>query len=141
MTRYGNRTIIIDTLKMTSKQTTISFPIRKKCSFYGTKQNDTKEDFSNATVRITPAKYIPTVKKIVTLSSSESESDSDSENVKTNKVNSKENRSNDGVKTPRRVRKTDDSEGMYPLILLAFKYFFYDLKIYMFYVCIHYFDR
>ncbi|XP_046824412.1 cell division control protein 6 homolog [Vespa crabro] len=95
---------------MTSKQTTISFPIRKKCSFYGTKRNDIKEDFSNATVRCTPTKYIPTVKKIVTLSSSESESDSDSENVKTNKVNSKENRSNDGVKTPRRVRKCDDSE-------------------------------
>ncbi|KAF7392950.1 cell division control protein 6 isoform X1 [Vespula maculifrons] len=95
---------------MTSKQTTISFPIRKKCSFYGTKQNDTKEDFSNATVRSTPTKYIPTVKKIVTLSSSESESDSDSENVKTNKVNTKENRNNDGVKTPRRVRKSDDSQ-------------------------------
>ncbi|KAL2715387.1 cell division control protein 6 isoform X1 [Vespula squamosa] len=95
---------------MTSKQTTISFPIRKKCSFYGTKQNDTKEDFSNATVRSAPTKYIPTVKKIVTLSSSESESDSDSENVKTNKVNTKENRNNDSVKTPRRVRKSDDSQ-------------------------------
>ncbi|KAK2580921.1 hypothetical protein KPH14_005990 [Odynerus spinipes] len=96
---------------MTSIQTTISFPIRKKCSFYGSKQNVIKEDFSNATVRSTPTKYIPTVKKIVTLSSSESESDSDSENIRENQINSrKENISNDVVRTPRRVRKSNDSE-------------------------------
>ncbi|XP_015191448.1 PREDICTED: cell division control protein 6 homolog [Polistes dominula] len=93
-----------------SKQTNILFPIRKKSTFYGSKESEIKEDFTNATLRSIPTQYIPKVKKIVTLSSSESESDSDSENVKINKANSKENRSNDVLTTPRRVRKSDDSE-------------------------------
>ncbi|XP_070172804.1 cell division control protein 6 homolog isoform X1 [Polyergus mexicanus] len=66
---------------MSGTQTTISFPIRKKCSFYGRKEDIAKEDFTDATARYTPSKYTPTVKKIVTLTSSESESDSDIENT------------------------------------------------------------
>ncbi|KAL6424147.1 hypothetical protein ACFW04_009782 [Cataglyphis niger] len=66
---------------MSGTQTTICFPIRKKCSFYGRKEDIAKEDFTNATARYTPSKYTPTVKKIVTLTSSESESDSDIENT------------------------------------------------------------
>ncbi|KAG7207593.1 hypothetical protein KM043_009216 [Ampulex compressa] len=97
---------------MTSVQTTIPFSIRKKCSFYGKKENVVVQDFSNATVRNSSSSYTPTVKKIVTLSSSESESDSDIENtLKENgmKINSREN----GlvVKTPRRIRKSSESDG------------------------------
>ncbi|XP_072763322.1 cell division control protein 6 homolog isoform X2 [Anoplolepis gracilipes] len=66
---------------MSGTQTTISFPIRKRCNFYGRKEDVVKEDFTNATARYTPSKYTPTVKKIVTLTSSESESDSDIENT------------------------------------------------------------
>ncbi|EFN69054.1 Cell division control protein 6-like protein [Camponotus floridanus] len=64
---------------MSTTQTSISFPIRKKCSFYGRKDDVAKEDFTNATARYTPCKYTPTVKKIVTLTSSESESESESD--------------------------------------------------------------
>ena len=38
-----------------------------------------KEDFTNATIKDSSYKYTPTVKKVITLSSSESESDSDSD--------------------------------------------------------------
>ncbi|GAB1868508.1 Cell division control protein [Camponotus japonicus] len=68
---------------MSTTQTSISFPIRKKCNFYGRKDDVAKEDFTNATARYTPCKYTPTVKKIVTLTSSESESESDIENSRT----------------------------------------------------------
>ncbi|XP_014471614.1 PREDICTED: cell division control protein 6 homolog [Dinoponera quadriceps] len=64
-----------------SVQSTISFPIRKKWNFYGHKKDVVKEDFSEATAKGTPTRYTPTVKKIVTLISSESESDSDIENT------------------------------------------------------------
>ncbi|KAK1116848.1 hypothetical protein K0M31_018010 [Melipona bicolor] len=88
---------------MTSVQTTIPFNVRKKCSFYGSKNNVTKEDFSNATARDSSYKYTPTVKKIITLSSSESDSDSDIENAKVsgNAIS---------VKTPQRVRKSPESD-------------------------------
>lgn len=95
---------------MTSIQTTLSFPVRKKISFYGNKQNIPKEDFSEATVKSTPTKYVPRVKKIVTLSSSESESDSDSENIKQSGLNYKENVNTQVLRTPRRVRKSSNSE-------------------------------
>jgi len=62
-------------------QGTISFPIRKKCNFYNRKENIIKEDFTYATARETQWKYVPVVRKIVTLTSSESESESDIENV------------------------------------------------------------
>lgn len=97
-------------MKMKSVQTTISFNIRKKCSFYGTKNNVAKQDFSNATARESSYKYTPTVKKIITLSSSESDSDSDVENalVENNvKVCGKDA----AVNTPRRVRKYSESDG------------------------------
>ncbi|XP_066588656.1 cell division control protein 6 homolog isoform X2 [Prorops nasuta] len=67
---------------MTSVQTTIPFNIRKKCSFYSKKEDIKTEDFTHATAKkLTPHKYVPTVKKLMTLSSSESESDSDTENL------------------------------------------------------------
>lgn len=89
---------------MTSIQTTIPFNVRKKCSFYGTKNNVTKEDFSNAIARDSSYKYTPTVKKIITLSSSESDSDSDIENAKVsgNAIS---------VKTPQHMRKSIESDG------------------------------
>lgn len=68
---------------MTSVQTTIPFNIRKKFSFYSSKENTPKQEcFINASLRNTPnATYTPTTKKLMVLSSSESESDSDTENV------------------------------------------------------------
>ncbi|XP_076647745.1 cell division cycle 6 [Halictus rubicundus] len=94
---------------MKSIQTTIPFSIRKKCSFYGTKNEMTKQDFTNATARETSYKYTPTVKKVITFSSSESDSDSDMENslIKNNvKVTGKCT----AVRTPRRVRKSSESD-------------------------------
>ncbi|KYN34022.1 Cell division control protein 6 like protein [Trachymyrmex septentrionalis] len=91
---------------MSGKQTTISFPIRKKSNFYGRKE-EIKEDFTNATAKDTPSRYIPTVKKIVTLTSSESESDSDIENTKERHKITRETRIENTGHTPRR-RKCDD---------------------------------
>lgn len=70
---------------MASLQTTISFNVRKKSSkttsFYGAKDGPVKQDFTNAALReVNETRYTPTVKKIVTLTSSESESDSNAEN-------------------------------------------------------------
>lgn len=98
---------------MSGTQTTISFPIRKKCSFYGRKEDIAKEDFTNATARYTPSKYTPTVKKIVTLTSSESESDSDIENT-TEKHNGiiGDRRADSADSTPRsRRRKCNELYG------------------------------
>lgn len=83
---------------MTSVQTTLKFQIRKKISFYNTKEKP-EEDFSNATLRSTPTtKYTPTVKKLMTISSSESsDSESDTENIKSRRV----------VKTPSRKKITN----------------------------------
>lgn len=94
---------------MTSVQTTIQFPIKKKITFYGGKDNTPKQDFTNATLRSTPSttRYTPTVKKIMVLSSSESESDSDTENVE--KKSGKN--VNNVCRTPRRTRKVPDSNG------------------------------
>ncbi|XP_031838552.1 cell division cycle 6 [Nomia melanderi] len=94
---------------MTNVQTTIPFNIRKKCSFYGVKNNIVKEDFTNATARETSYKYTPTVKKLITFSSSESDSDSDVENslVEDNvKLHSKRA----VVGSSRRVRKASGSD-------------------------------
>lgn len=90
---------------MTGVQMTIPFKITKKCSFYGTKNNVMKEDFSNATARDSSHKYTPSVKKIITLSSSESDSDSDVENTKVsdNAIS---------VKTPQRMQNSTESDGM-----------------------------
>lgn len=96
---------------MASIQTTIPFNVRKKCSFYGTKQNVTKVDYTNATVRDTSYKYTPTVKKVITLSSSESDSDSDIENVIIEN-NVKVCGSATTISTPRCTRKSSESNGM-----------------------------
>ncbi|XP_011695267.1 PREDICTED: cell division control protein 6 homolog isoform X1 [Wasmannia auropunctata] len=92
---------------MSGVQTTISFPVRKKCNFYGHKE-EVKEDFTNATAKDTPSRYVPTVKKIVTLTSSESESDSDIENTKERCRITRERRTENAGHTPRR-RKCDES--------------------------------
>ncbi|OAD54007.1 Cell division control protein 6 like protein [Eufriesea mexicana] len=63
-----------------------------------------KEDFTNATARDSSYKYTPTVKKIITLSSSESDSDSDVENnikIHANTVN---------IQTPKCMPKTNESD-------------------------------
>lgn len=88
---------------MTGVQMTIPFKVTKKCSFYGTKNNVIKEDFSNATARDSSHKYTPSVKKIITLSSSESDSDSDVENTKVsdNAIS---------VKTPQRTQNSTESD-------------------------------
>ncbi|XP_024879785.1 cell division control protein 6 homolog [Temnothorax curvispinosus] len=86
---------------MSGTQTTISFPVRKKCGFYGRKE-EVKEDFTNATARDTPSRYIPAVKKIVTLTSSESESDSDIENTTKKPEVYRDRRTEDAGNTPRR---------------------------------------
>lgn len=98
---------------MSGVQTTISFPIRKKCNFYGRKEDVVKEDFSNATAKHTSSTYIPTVKKIVILTSSESESDSDIENTRIEKHKrvSVVNRANSTASTPRR-HKCSESDGI-----------------------------
>ncbi|CAK9799402.1 Cell division control protein 6 homolog [Anthophora quadrimaculata] len=93
---------------MTSIQTTIPFNVRKKCSFYGTKHNIIKEDFTNATVRVSSDKYTPTVKKVITLSSSESDSDSDVENTSIEN-NVKVCGNTTTVQTPRCTRKSSES--------------------------------
>ncbi|XP_033343004.1 cell division cycle 6 isoform X6 [Megalopta genalis] len=94
---------------MKSVQTTISFNVRKKCSFYGTKNDVAKQDFSNATARETSYKYTPTVKKVITFSSSESDSDSDVENLLVEN-NVKVIDKCTAVRTPRRVRKSGESD-------------------------------
>ncbi|XP_026673019.1 cell division control protein 6 homolog isoform X2 [Ceratina calcarata] len=95
---------------MTSIQTTIPFTERKRCSFYGAKHKiENKEDFTNATVRDSSYKYTPTVKKIITLSSSESDSDSDVENAII-KNNVKVCDHTAGIQTPRRTRKSSESD-------------------------------
>ncbi|XP_026827321.1 cell division control protein 6 homolog [Ooceraea biroi] len=96
---------------MSSVQSKISFPIRKKCNFYGRKEDVVKEDFSNATARETQSRYVPTVKKIVTLSSSESDSDSDIENAKEkSKKIIPEKKTNSAISTPRRHKRGSDGE-------------------------------
>ncbi|KAL6252152.1 hypothetical protein P5V15_000016 [Pogonomyrmex californicus] len=92
---------------MSAAQLTIPFPVRKKCNFYGRKE-EVKEDFTNATARRTPgtSRYVPVVKKIVTLTSSESESDSDIENT-TKVIN--ERKIESAGSTPRR-RKCNESD-------------------------------
>ncbi|XP_025993398.1 cell division control protein 6 homolog isoform X2 [Solenopsis invicta] len=91
---------------MSGMQTTISFPVRKKCNFYSRKE-EVKEDFTNATAKQTPSRYVPTVKKIVTLTSSESESDSDIENTIERRKATKEKVTENACRTPRR-RKCDE---------------------------------
>nr|XP_012149856.1 PREDICTED: cell division control protein 6 homolog isoform X2 [Megachile rotundata] len=93
---------------MSGIQTTIPFTVRKKCSFYGSKNNVTKQDFTDATVRESSYKYTPTVKKVITLSSSESDSDSDVENVLV-KNNIKLCDKDATVQTPRHTRKSTES--------------------------------
>lgn len=95
---------------MTSIQTTISFNVRKKCSFYGNKHTVIKEDFTNATIRDSSYKYTPTVKKVITLSSSESETDSDSdiENIIKNNINAHDNTIN--IQTPQCIKKSNESD-------------------------------
>lgn len=94
-----------------SMQTTISFPIRKKCNFYGHKKDVVKEDFSEATAKSTPTRYTRTVKKIVTLISSESESESDIENTSEAIARgTAESKTNNVAQTPAR-RKRDASNG------------------------------
>lgn len=94
---------------MSGTQTTIPFPVRKKCSFYGRKE-EVKEDFTDATARHTSSRYVPAVRKIVTLTSSESESDSDIENTMERCKVTRESRIENAGNTPRR-RKCDESEG------------------------------
>lgn len=94
---------------MSGTQTTIPFPVRKKCNFYGRK-DEAKEDFTNATVKHTPSRYVPAVKKIVTLTSSESESDSDIENTTEERRVTRDRRIDNAGNTPRR-RKCDESHG------------------------------
>ncbi|XP_063980158.1 cell division control protein 6 homolog [Diachasmimorpha longicaudata] len=93
---------------MASVQGKLPFQIRKKI-FYNTKDKP-QEDFTNATLRSTPTtRYIPTVKKLMTISSSESsDSESDTENIATmprgkTPVNKKK------VTTPRRRRSSVSS--------------------------------
>ncbi|XP_015584726.1 cell division control protein 6 homolog [Cephus cinctus] len=98
---------------MTSVQTTIPFTIRKKTTFYGSKENAQKQDFTGAALRSTPStKYTSIVKKIVTVSSSESDSDSDAENLVQARGNYRNNieKENNIARTPRRIRKSSSSE-------------------------------
>ncbi|EFN77760.1 Cell division control protein 6-like protein [Harpegnathos saltator] len=90
-------------------QTTITFPIRKKCNFYGPK-NDVKEDFSEATAKSTLTKYTPSVKKIVILSSSESESDSDVENITEITKETVVRKANSTPQTPNRRKRNASNE-------------------------------
>lgn len=94
-----------------SLQTTIPFVVRKNWNFYGRKEV-AKEDFSEATARDTPSKYVPTVKKIVTLSSSESDTDSDVENAKKETGRIDERRIDNAIRTPKR-RGCDESDGRF----------------------------
>jgi len=96
---------------MSGTQTTIPFTVRKKCSFYGRKE-EAKEDFTNATARDTLSRYVPTVKKIVTLTSSESESDSDIENTTEKDKITRDRRIENASNTPRR-RKCDELDGKF----------------------------
>ncbi|XP_046736632.1 cell division control protein 6 homolog isoform X2 [Diprion similis] len=104
---------------MSTRQATIPFNIRKKSSnttsFYGIKEKVVTEDFSNAALRQIPElKYIPTVKKIVTLTSSDSDSDGDAENAAIRKPsvkNSRKRNTTDKVSTP---RKNKDENGATP---------------------------
>lgn len=90
-----------------SIQTTIPFPVKKKCSFYSKKEiNLIQEDFENAALRSTPNNtYTPTTKKLMELSSSDSESDSDVENFNT-KRSVKEAKKITNARTPKSSRKT-----------------------------------
>lgn len=94
---------------MSGTQTIIAFPVRKKCGFYGRKE-EAKEDFTNATAVHTPSRYVPTVKKVVTLTSSESESDSDIENTTEKHMVTRDRRIENAGNTPRR-RKCDKLDG------------------------------
>lgn len=93
---------------MTSTQTTIQFAVKKKISFYAKKESVPKQDFTNATLRHTPtsARNTASVKKIMTVSSSESECDSDTENF----VVKPKIKINNSPRTPRRTRKQSNSE-------------------------------
>ncbi|XP_043259986.1 cell division control protein 6 homolog [Colletes gigas] len=95
---------------MTNIQTKIPFNIRKKCSFYGTKNNISKQDFTDATARDSSNKYIPRVKKVITFSSSESESDSGSDVENALAENNAELRGKGRTaRTPQRTRKASKS--------------------------------
>lgn len=102
---------------MSTTQTSISFPIRKKCNFYGRKEDVAKEDFTNATARYTPSKYTPTVRKIVTLTSSESESESESdiENSRTEEqkriIDNRRTSSADSTPSSRRRKCSSEIDG------------------------------
>lgn len=100
-----------------SIQTTIPFPVKKKCSFYSKKEiNLIQEDFENAALRSTPNNtYTPTTKKLMELSSSDSESDSDVENFNT-KRSVKEAKKITNARTPKSSRKTkiDDTDASPP---------------------------
>jgi len=108
---------------MSGTQTTISFPVRKKCNFYGRKE-EVKEDFTNATARDTSSRYVPIVKKIVTLTSSESESDSDIENATEKDKITRDRRTENAGNTPRRRKCDDELDGKFAqdtLFLTLFK--------------------
>lgn len=100
-----------------SAQTIISFPIRKKCNFYGHKKDVVKEDFSEATAKGTPSRYTPTVKKIITLVSSESESESDVENtIKGIAEEVSESKANNVAQTPTRRKRDSPNGNFYNLL-------------------------
>ncbi|XP_076630216.1 cell division cycle 6 isoform X2 [Colletes latitarsis] len=95
---------------MTDIQTKIPFNIRKKCSFYGTKNNISKQDFTDATARDSSNKYTPRVKKVITFSSSESESDSGSDVENALAANNAELCGKGRTaRTPQRTRKASKS--------------------------------
>jgi hypothetical protein len=93
-------------------QSTISFPIRKKCNFYNRKEDIVKEDFTYATARETQWRYVPVVKKIVTLTSSESESESDIENVTEKRKKIIHEKKTNSISTPKR-HGFNESDGKY----------------------------
>jgi len=93
-------------------QGTISFPIRKKYNFYNRKEDIVKEDFTYATARETQWRYVPVVKKIVTLTSSESESESDIENVTEKRKKIIHEKKTYSMSTPKR-HGFNESDGKY----------------------------
>ncbi|XP_043288269.1 cell division control protein 6 homolog [Venturia canescens] len=92
-------------------QPKLDFPIRKKSTFYGAKENSPTQDFTNATLRLTPStRYTPKVKKIVAISSSsESDSDFDVENTDSKNIKNTPRKRVNATRTPRRTRKISDS--------------------------------
>lgn len=116
---------------MSTTQTSISFPIRKKCNFYGRKDDVVKEDFTNATARYTSSKYTPTVKKIVTLTSSESESESDIENSNTEEqkriIDDRRTSSADSTPRSRRRKCSSELDGKKYYFIFYLNFTFYKL--------------